>query len=174
MNLISARYLIAPILASLAFWNAQASAAERSLRIGLDHYSGTWLEVARRPMALTDGCVAGYSTYKRSGASAVSVEDGCRVGKPTGKLRQVHGDGRILDYGNTNGAMRVRYPFFIVYEYQILYKAADQSWFISADPQRYNLWIYSRRVPNSAELRRMVSKAKELGYDVHKLEFPAQ
>jgi apolipoprotein D and lipocalin family protein len=35
-----------------------------------------------------------------------------------------------------------------------------------------NLWIYARTVPSKAKLAVMVRKAKELGYDTTKLEFP--
>jgi apolipoprotein D and lipocalin family protein len=37
-----------------------------------------------------------------------------------------------------------------------------------------DLWIYSRTVPSTAKLRRMIRMASELGYDVRKLEFPPQ
>jgi apolipoprotein D and lipocalin family protein len=35
-----------------------------------------------------------------------------------------------------------------------------------------NLWIYARSVPSKSKLAVMVKKAKELGYDTGKLEFP--
>jgi apolipoprotein D and lipocalin family protein len=143
--------------------------------VGMDHYRGTWLEIARRPMWLTDGCVAGYSTYRRGKApDEVMVEDGCRVGSPKGRLKTVHGDGHILDLGSTNAKMRVRYPLLINFNYWVLYQSPDRSWFISADPDMTNLWIYARTIPSRARLKTMVRKAGQLGYDVHKLEFPTQ
>jgi apolipoprotein D and lipocalin family protein len=126
-------------------------------------------------MFLTDGCVAGYSTYKLNRiAGSVAVEDGCRVGTPMGRLKTVVGDGQIVDFGSTNARMRVKYPFFITFDYWVLYKAPDRSWFISADPRMRNLWIYSRKVPSKTKLGLMIKKAAELGYDVRKLEYPAQ
>lgn len=152
-----------------------ASAEPNVVSVGRDHYRGTWLEIGRTPMWLTDGCVAGYSTYKPGRApDEVEVEDGCRVDTPDGRLKTINGTGRILDFGKTNAKMRVRYPLLITFNYWVLYKSPDKSWFISANPGMTDLWIYARTVPSKSRLRTMVRKASELGYDVRKLEFPAQ
>ncbi|MGV4792027.1 lipocalin family protein [Rhizobium sp. F40D2] len=152
-----------------------AWATPKVVKVERGHYSGTWLEIGRTPMFLTDGCVAGYSTY-RPGKSPneISVEDGCRVETPKGRLKTVRGTGTIQDFGTTRAKMRVRYPFLITFDYWILYKSPDRSWFISANPSMKDLWIYSRNVPSKAKLRRMIRKASQLGYDVRKLEFPPQ
>lgn len=151
-----------------------ATAAEpQVVKVGADHYRGTWLEIGRRPMWLTDGCVAGYSTYRRGKSpDEVLVEDGCRVGNPKGRLKTIRGTGRILDIDSEKAKMRVRYPLLITFNYWVLYKSPDKSWFISADPDMTNLWIYARTVPSKAKLDTMVRKASQLGYDVRKLEFP--
>jgi apolipoprotein D and lipocalin family protein len=154
---------------------ASTAAEPEVATVGMDHYRGTWLEIGRRPMWLTDGCVAGYSTYRRGKSpDEVIVEDGCRVGNPKGRLKTVHGTGRVIDFGSGNARMRVRYPLFITFKYWVLYKSPDKSWFISADPAMTNLWIYSRTVPSKARLKTMIGKASQLGYDVRKLEFPQQ
>ncbi|WP_157138675.1 lipocalin family protein [Asticcacaulis biprosthecium] len=142
-------------------------------QVPMSHYSGTWLEIARRPMWLTDGCVAGYSTYTAGAGGAVAVEDGCRKDTPDGKLKTIRGKGTIEDFGSANAKMKVEYPLFITWHYWVLYEAPDNSWFISADPKMKNLWIYARKVPSEAERAVMVSKAQELGYDTTQLEFPA-
>lgn len=160
---------------SLFFPAASALAAPKVVAVRQDHYQGTWLEIGRRPMWLTNGCVAGYSTYKRGKVPGeIAVEDGCRVGSPKGRLKTVQGVGRILDFGGANAKMRVHYAWFINFNYWVLYQSPDRTWFISADPDMANLWIYARTVPSETKLKRMVRKASELGYDVRKLEFPAQ
>ncbi|TCR72767.1 lipocalin family protein [Rhizobium sp. BK376] len=152
-----------------------ALAEPRVVSVGQHHYRGTWLEIARHPMWLTNGCVAGYSTYKRGKVPGeITVEDGCRVGTPKGRLKTVHGVGRIVDFGKTNAKMHVQYAWLINFNYWVLYEAPDKSWFISADPNMTKLWIYARAVPSKAKLRTMVRKVSQLGYDVRKLEFPAQ
>lgn len=152
-----------------------AAEVQRVARVDTAHYRGTWLEVGRTPMFLTNGCVAGYSTYKPgSKPNEVIVEDGCRVDSPNGRLKTIHGSGLITDFGSTNAKMRVRYPLLITFNYWVLYEAPDKSWFISATPDTANLWIYAREKPSKRHLQRMVRKARSLGYDTQKLEFPAQ
>ncbi|WP_245442434.1 lipocalin family protein [Rhizobium chutanense] len=159
----------------MTWGTSQAHGEPMVVKVGPDHYQGTWLEIGRRPMSLTNGCVAGYSTYHPgTSQNSILVEDGCRVGTPKGRLRTIKGTGTIVDFGATNAKMRVHYPWFITFNYWVLYKSPDRSWFISANPSMSNLWIYSRTVPSKSELRRMIRKAGELGYDVRKLEFPAQ
>ena len=40
-------------------------------------FAGRWYEIGRTPMSLTDGCVAGYTDYLRTGGGLVE-RDGCR------------------------------------------------------------------------------------------------
>jgi apolipoprotein D and lipocalin family protein len=68
----------------------------------------------------------------------------------------------------------VRYPFFITWTYRVLDHADDYSWFISADPTFEKLWIYTRDVPDAATLAGLVQRARDLGYDTDRLEYPAQ
>ncbi len=139
------------------------------------HYSGTWLEIGRRPMWLTNGCVAGYTTYAPGQKPGeVAIIDGCHDKTPAGKLKTIKARGVLLDAGAENANLQAHYPLFITWTYRVLYEAPDHSWFISADPKMKNLWIYARAVPSADERAVMVDKARDLGYDVSKLEFPAQ
>lgn len=149
--------------------------APKVVQIEKSHYSGKWLEIGRRPMFITDGCVAGYTTYAPGGSDdQVNVEDGCYEGTPSGKQKTIKGTGTLVDAGAENATLRVRYPFLITFTYHVIYKSPDRSWFISSDKSMTNLWIYSRTVPSKSRLRTMVAKAKALGYDVNRLEFPPQ
>jgi apolipoprotein D and lipocalin family protein len=169
------KYAIVLALVALASVPLAARAEPAVVHVEDSHYRGTWLEIGRRPMWLTDGCVAGYTTYRPGRrAGEIMVEDGCREGTPTGKLKTVEGKGKLLDADTTRAKLRVRYPFLITFNYWVLYQSPGRDWFISADPQMKNLWIYARRVPTKQKLAVMVRKAKSLGYDVRKLEFPAQ
>jgi len=136
-------------------------------------YSGRWLEIARLPLSLTDGCVAGASNYDLVSPTRVEVRDTCQVDTPQGREKAISGNGEILDPG-TNAKMRVRYLWgFVTWDYWVLDYADDYSWFISADPTFDKLWIYAREVPSVAERERLVARAAALGYDVSRLEFPA-
>jgi len=79
----------------------------------------------------------------------------------------------LADAGGANAKLEAHYPFFITWNYWVLYESPEHDWFISADPKMKNLWIYSRTVPSPEARAVMVAKARELGYDVTKLEFPA-
>jgi apolipoprotein D and lipocalin family protein len=139
-------------------------------------YTGLWHEIARRPMAITDGCVAGATEYKRGASGAIEVLDSCRMGTPTGEIKTIGGPGEIIDAG-TNAKLRVTYALFgvvpVVRDYWILDRAADYSWFISADPTFKDLYFFARDPQISPSQRRqLVQRASKLGYDVSKLEFP--
>ena len=141
-------------------------------------YTGVWREIGRRPMSITDGCVAGATEYSRDTEGRIVVLDTCRQGTPNGELTSIGGLSEILDPG-VNAKLRVYYRLYgvipIQRDYWVLDHADDYSWFISADPTFLDLFIYTRNpaVP-PAELRHLVNRAKALGYDVSKLEFPAQ
>ncbi|MBU1347124.1 MAG: lipocalin family protein [Alphaproteobacteria bacterium] len=136
-------------------------------------YTGRWLEIARLPMGLTDGCVAGATTYVLRSPTRVDVRDTCQEGTPDGKEKAIGADGVILDPG-FNAKLRARYlAGFVTWEYWVLDHAEDYSWFISADPRFEKLWIYTREVPSETERAALVERARALGYDVTRLEFPA-
>lgn len=135
-------------------------------------YAGRWLEIARLPMRLTDGCVAGATNYVVVSPTRVDVRDTCQVGTPQGREKAIGGRGEVLDPG-TNARLRVRYVGgLITWDYWVLDHAEDYSWFISADPSFDKLWIYTREVPDAAERQALVARAGALGYDVSRLEFP--
>ena len=108
---------VRPLLLALAVVvsaTCLARAEPDVVKVEPDHYRGTWLEIARRPMYLTDGCVAGYSSYRQGPSpSEILVEDGCRVDTPKGRLKTVKGIGTITDYETTNAKMRVRLPIML-------------------------------------------------------------
>lgn len=136
-------------------------------------YSGRWLEIARLPMRLTDGCVAGATNYVVVSATRVDVRDTCQVDTPQGREKAIGARGEVLDPG-TNAKLRARYVGgLITWDYWVLDRADDYSWFISADPTFEKLWIYTREVPDAAQRQALVARAAALGYDVSRLEFPA-
>lgn len=135
-------------------------------------YSGRWLEVARLPMRITDGCVAAATEYTIVSPTRVDLRDTCRQGGTDGRERAVGAAGVILDPG-FNAKLRAPYfGGFVTWEYWVLDHADDYSWFISADPRFEKLWIYTRTPPSAAALAALVERARALGYDVSRLEYP--
>ena len=152
----------------------QVRAPQPAKAVDLDRfYSGRWLEIARLPMSITDGCVAGATNYVVVNPTRVDVRDTCQVDTPQGREKSIGARGEILDPG-TNAKLRARYVGgLITWDYWVLDHADDYSWFISADPTFNKLWIYTREVPNADQRQRLVARAQALGYDVSRLEFPA-
>lgn len=151
---------------------AQAPQPAKPVDIGR-LYSGRWLEVARTPMWLTDGCEAGATNYLFTGGDQVLVRDTCEVNAPGGKEKVIEGRGEIMDPG-FNAKLRVRYPFLITWDYWILDRDEDYAWFIAADPKLKRIFIFTRQVP-SADLRAaLVARVQALGYDMARIEFPQQ
>ena len=164
----------AAVLTLSACSSIPAGGGPATVSVPMSHYSGTWLEIARRPMMITHNCVAGYTTYTPGADGDIAIEDGCHKDIPNGKLKTITGDGTLTDAGGANAKLRVKYPLFITRDYWVLYEAPDHSWFISSDPAMGDLYIYARSVPSDALRAEMTAKAKSLGYDVTKLEYPAQ
>jgi apolipoprotein D and lipocalin family protein len=79
-------------------------------------YQGRWLEIARKPMMITNGCVAGSTTYSRGADGKVDVLDACRHGSVDGKLAELHGAGQLMD-PPTDAKLHVRYNFLIQWDY---------------------------------------------------------
>lgn len=132
-------------------------------------YKGAWLEVARRPMWITEGCVAGVTSYARGDRpNQVLVRDSCRKGSEEVVL---NGVGEILDPGH-NSRLRVQYNPLLSVDYTIVDRADDYSWFIETSPTLDNLFIFTRKRPSSARLAELVARARALGYDTSTLEFP--
>ena len=109
------------------------------------------------------------SSPRRGSACATPAS----VTRPQGSEKAIGASGTILDPG-FNAKLRARYlGGLITWEYWVLDHAEDYSWFISADPKFEKLWIYTREVPSAAERAALVERARALGYDVTRLEFPA-
>lgn len=165
----SALFLALALLAAPAASLAAPAPVTRDPVDAAAHYSGQWLEIARRPMMLTRNCVASTTDYTPRADGGVDVLDACYR---DGKRVQIAGKGEILDPG-THARLKVAYNPFVVWEYQVLYRDPSGGWFISSDPKFRNLFIFARQRPTEAEQKAMVEKAAALGYDVSQLEFPS-
>lgn len=136
-------------------------------------YTGRWYEIARTPMKLTDGCVAGYTDYITRGDRLIE-RDGCRDGTPMGKEKVVAGPLTILNPGQ-NTKVRVAYRLFgfvpVARTYWMLDHGDD--WFIMSDPALENVNVYTREPrPTPEKLSMLNARVTSLGYDTGKLEYP--
>lgn len=136
-------------------------------------YTGRWLEIARTPMGITDGCEAGATNYLFAGGDRVLVRDTCETGAPGGKEKVIQGRGQILDPG-INAKLRVRYPFLISWDYWIFDRDDDYTWFIAGEPQLKRIFIFTREVPSPVLREDLTRRVRALGYDMSRIEFPQQ
>lgn len=141
-------------------------------------YTGRWYEIARTPMNLTKNCVAGTTDYTPGADGVVVDTDACRMDTPAGRVKTFAGPVSILNPGQ-NTKVRVAYKVFGVVTVNRTYWMEDHGddyhWFIVTDPKFDMISIFTRDPrPSPAEIDRLTAHAKALGYDVGKLEYPAQ
>ncbi len=173
------RFGLAALLAGFSIAGAAMAAAPEPTK-PVDparFFTGRWYEIGRKPQALTDGCVAGWTEYSPGKDGRLEVLDACYDKTPSGKLKTIGGPADMLDPVN-HAKLRVHYKLGILpigKDYWILDHDADYTWFIEASPSFKELWIYTRAANPSPELvQDLIGKAKAFGYDTSKLEFPTQ
>jgi apolipoprotein D and lipocalin family protein len=160
------------LLALLAAFAASGSRARDLSNKPIDperFYKGTWLEVARRPMWITDGCNRGTTSYifdRRT--KKIQVRDACLK---AGEEVALDGEAEIVDPG-VNRRINVRYNPLLSVDYHIADHANDGSWFIETSDALSNIFIFTRKPPSKAQLAMLVARAHALGYDTSGLEFP--
>ena len=163
--------------ASMSGSSSPPAAPQPAKPVALDSfYSGSWKEIARNPMKLTDGCVAGETRFYKDDAGKLIDRDSCRKDTPDGKEKVFAGPVTILDPG-TNAKFHTDYKVFGVFtvgrDYWVLDHGED--WFIVATPSFKDLSIFFRDWhPSKAKLDELVARSKALGYDTSILEYPAQ
>ncbi len=141
-------------------------------------FTGRWYEIARTPMRLTDGCVAGTTDYYKAADGALIDRDACREGSPEGKEKTFSGPVTILNPGE-NTKVSVHYKVFGVFTvsktYWMLDHSDDYRWFIVSDPAFKTLSLFTRAArPSTDEVKSLTARAQALGYDTKKLEYPTE
>jgi len=138
-------------------------------------FTGRWYEIGRTPNMFTNGCVAGTTDFYRADGQLIE-RDACRRGSPEGTEKVFKGPVDILDAGAENKFV-VHYTLFgfvpFAQTYWILDHAEDYSWFIVSNPSFQNIALLGR-IPRQppAVVAALTARAKALGYDTSKLEFP--
>lgn len=169
--------LLAPILAAAAMLAVAspvlaAPPAPPTKKVELTSMMGRWYEVARLPNKMQNGCQAGTSDWTRAG-EGFSVVQTCRKGSPSGPTSEWKAKAKVAD-PKTNAKLQMSFFGGVVkQEYWVLDHRADQGWLILATPGGNSLWLMSQRPTLNAAVRaQALSRVKQLGYDVGRLEFP--
>ena len=140
-------------------------------------YTGRWYEIGRKPTKLTDGCVAGTTSYLANARDQLVQRDACRTGTPQGKERAFQGTVAVLDPG-LNNKILVRYRVWgvltVPYTYWILDHGKHYGWFIVATPDLGIVSMLTRNPsPPQSEVDELTARVRALGYD-GPLEYPAR
>lgn len=168
----------APAAAALALLPlaVQADAPAPTKPVDLQRYAGRWYEVARVPNHFEKGrdCDGPTADYRRDAAGAVTVVQTCHQNSPTGPVKAYHARAEILDPG-TNAKFRLTFFVVVAKEYWVLDHAQDYRWAIVGDPSGQYLWFFSRQAALPSTVKdALLARARALGYDTAKLEFPPQ
>ncbi len=141
-------------------------------------YTGTWYEIGRTPVFVTDGCVAGTTTFYNDPSGQLIERDACHKGSPEGHEKVFKGTVHIDNPGE-NTKITVHYTLYgfipVTQKYWMLDHDPAYGWFIVSDPAEAHVDILSRNPrPTDAQVAFWKSRVVALGYDPAKMEFPAR
>ncbi|WP_297697266.1 lipocalin family protein [Phenylobacterium sp.] len=161
---------VTPALAASPGSAAATTAA--APHIELTQMTGRWYEVARIPNQLQKGCEAGTSDWTRSG-EGFAVVQACHKGRVDGPVSEWKAKARSLDPA-TNSIFKMSFFGGLVSkEYRVLDHRAAEGWLILSTDDGHYLWLMSQKPVMAAAVRsEALTRIKQLGFDVNRLEFP--
>lgn len=139
--------------------------------VDLEQYAGTWYEVARFPHRFERNLTGVTVTYTLKPDGHIEVVNKGFKGDLNGPIRKARGKAKPA--GNPSfGHLRVSFFWIFYADYFIL--DLDQQhyqWALVGSSSPNFLWILSRSPQMDADIfDRLVNKAKELGYEVSRIE----
>jgi apolipoprotein D and lipocalin family protein len=173
-----------PSAASFAAAIVMAAAAPPALaadelstvgRVDLARYVGLWYEHARLPNRMQGECARDVTTtFSPKGGYSLDVVTRCR--RPDGSVEVDGWVARVRDPA-TNAKLEIRFmPLAVAWlpfawsDYWILDLAPDYGYALVGSPSRDALWIIARKPALDPGIyERLVTKARELGFDTGKL-----
>jgi len=144
-------------------------ALETVPHVDLEHYLGTWYEIASFPQSFQRGCTATTATYTLRHDGQLDVMNRCRLGSLDGKEKAALGRARLVDRA-TNAKLEVSFfrPFWG--PYWIIDLAPDYSYAVVGHPGRDYLWILSRTSTMSeVTYQTIVARLRAQGYETSRL-----
>jgi lipocalin len=140
-------------------------------KVDLERYMGVWYEIARFPHSFEKGLVGVTATYTKLPSGKIEVLNQGYKGTLDGKRSKVKGWAKIPD-PNEPGRLKVYFFWPFGGEYLVLdLDEENYSYVLVGSSSPNYLWIMSRTPQMSEETYNyLVGKAKELGYNLEKLE----
>lgn len=131
---------------------ATKDAAPYAPSINIDRFSGTWFEIARKPVPFENSCSVSWVRYKitfnKHDIPILNITNSCL--STNNELKQISGNGKFYDSGY-NRRFLVSFSYidkfwnlFSQYNYIIYYIDNQYSETIIGSPNRKYLWILSK------------------------------
>lgn len=154
---------------------AGATRPPQTVQVDLQHYQGTWYELARKPMFFQRHCAQSEAHYRLQGDASIAVTNRCLTAD--GEWEQVTGRAEAQVPGRTdklwvrfdNAFSRI-FPDLAKGDYWVLYVDADYQTALVGHPDREYLWLLSRKpvVPDATRAR-LLELAHARGYQTDDL-----
>lgn len=137
----------------------------------LDRYLGRWYEIARCDHRFERGLDYVTAEYSTSDDGRLRVVNRGYDNR-TGRLRESVGKAKTTSVA---GRLRVSFFLFFYSDYDILAIGNNYDWVLIGSSSPKYLWILSRTPSLSADqLSHILGIARQRGYDISKLIYPAQ
>lgn len=138
-------------------------------------YSGRWYEIARTPNSMEGDCQAGTYEFSNWAAGAFKAVQTCHKGAPSGPLKVMRVDGRVLPASQNAKIQLGILGGLVSQEYWILDHAVDNSWLIMSTANQRYVWLMSRAPAlSAAQKAAALGRVQKLGFDLARLTFPQQ
>lgn len=140
----------------------------------VEQFMGTWYEIARFPHSFERNLVGVTATYRLKPNGKVEVINQGYKNNLEGKVKRAKAFAKIP---NPNEPGRLKVYFFWPFgaDYLILDIAPDYQWALVGSSSPKFLWILHRAPQMDSELfSTIVNKARQLGYDIDRLEMVPQ
>jgi apolipoprotein D and lipocalin family protein len=142
--------------------------------VDIEQYMGTWYEIARFPHSFERNLVGVTASYKLKSNGNVEVINQGYLHTLTGKHKKTKAFAKIPN-ANEPGKLKVYFFWPFGADYLILDLDSQYQWALVGSSSPNYLWILSRSPQMDPILyQEIVSKAKQLGYNVDKLELVLQ
>ena len=142
--------------------------------VDINKYSGKWYEIASYPQRFQKGCHCTTAEYTLSKDGYVIVENRCNKDSVNGKQSYIKGKA-FIEKNSGNAKLKVQFFWPLRAKYWIIDLADDYSYAVVSHPSKKYLWILSRTPKmNDTVYRQIISRLKEKGFDVTKLQLTQQ
>ncbi len=139
--------------------------------VKLAQLQGTWYEIAHLPRPTEQGCSHTVATYKAIDSSKMGVVHDCVLANGE------HLTSTAALYASNpseQGRLKIDLGGFLG-DYDVLYMAPDQSWFVVGHPSRQYLWILARdKHMAQSDIDAALKFASDDGFDTTKIEYTDQ